>query len=172
MTPPTFSQNVRPGAKRETAPVTPSARVPSPGRRLPRFNEALHECFYPLTLGRDFQTAWRNAVTPHRVEEALLRSRARGLQPGRESDGRADRCLSKTYGLEESEPVTQGAAWTMYSMRGRARRRRIRGEDLRHHPLRRGWLGPALHCCASTSRLPMLFTKSKRAWLADKRRAT
>ena len=50
MTPPTFSQNVRPGAKRETAPVTPSARVPSPGRRLPRLTRRCMNAFTHLPL--------------------------------------------------------------------------------------------------------------------------
>lgn len=42
------------------------------------------------------------------------------------------------------------------------RRRRRTGESLRHLPLRQGWLGPALHFCASTSPLPMPLTKSER----------
>jgi hypothetical protein len=40
------------------------------------------------------------------------------------------------------------------------RRRRRTGESLRHLPLRQGWLGPALHFCASTSRLPMPLQKA------------
>ena len=130
-------------SKREARPPLPpvrECRLRAAGSPL---NEALHECFYPLTLGRDFQTAWRNAVTPHRVEEALLLGAEHAAcNRGAESDGRADRCLSKTYGLEESEPVTQGAAWTMYSMRGRARRRRIRGEDLGTTPCGEGGSAP------------------------------
>jgi hypothetical protein len=48
-----------------------------------------------------------------------------------------------------------------YSMRGRAGAEGL-GRVFGTLPLRQGWLGPALHFCASTSRLPMPLTKSER----------
>ena len=67
----------------------------------------------------------------------------------------------KTYGLEESAACNAGCRMDDLLDAGPRRRRRT-GESLRHLPLRQGWLGPALHFCASTSRLPMPFTKSER----------
>ena len=59
--------------------------------------------------------------------------------------------------LRGCEPVTQGARWTIYSMRGPAQRQRI-GDSLRH-PLRLGRLGPALH---STRHLRVFLPRSTR----------
>ena len=77
---------------------------------------------------------------------------------------------TKTYGLE-SEPVTQGAAWTMYSMRGRA------GAE----GLGRGPSAPPPAARVARPRTSLLrinfaasnaLYKEQTAWLADKRRAT